>query len=242
MMRRAVIVSGWSTLLLLGLAVVLLAPFGMREVDKMAGLNWVELASVGQTYEAVAALLAVPTFGGVIISLLLQRREMQAGQEQTALLTQIELARVGMEYPDVAGADGTLPVDYSTDRARQYVMTNLSVSKWRSLFAVGHLNDEELRLLLARLFGRMQAREWWEWAGDSYRVGVRGRRKRFYEIAQEEYSHATFAGSGPVESPMGRRASDGFHRDLVRIGVVCLTAAATGAISGWVITRNRLSR
>jgi Family of unknown function (DUF6082) len=154
------VVTGWSVIIVLVLAAVLVSPSGLREIDKMPGLNWTELASVGQTYEAVAALLAVPTFGGVIVSLLVQRRDVQAGQEQTALLTQIELARMAIEYPELAGVDGTLPVEYSFDQARAYMMINLSVSKWRSLFGLGHLSEDELRPLRARLFGRAQARAW----------------------------------------------------------------------------------
>jgi hypothetical protein len=238
-MRRSVVISLWSILGIVGLAAVLLAPFGMREIDKISGLNWVELASVGQTYEAVAALLAVPTFGGVVVSLFVQRREVQAGQEQTALLTQIELARIAMEYPDLAGADGTLPEQYSTDLVRQYTMINLSVSKWRSLFGLGHLSEGELRLLLGRIFVRPQARAWWESAGDSYGVGVHGGRKRFYEIAQEEYSHTAVPGSGKINAPRNRQAPGRPGRDLAKTGVVCLAAAATGAISGWLIARNR---
>lgn len=240
--RRAAVVSSWSVIALLGLASVLLSPFGLREIDKVSGLNWVELASVGQTYEAVAALLAVPTFGGVIVSLLVQRRDVQAGQEQTALLTQIELARIAIEHPDLAGADGTLPGRYSIDQAREYTMINLSMSKWRSLFAVGHLGEEELRPLLSRLFGRARARAWWELAGDSYRVGVHGKRERFFEIAQAEYLRTVSSGSRSIEALRGKGAPRGLDRDLVKTGVVFLGAAATGAISGWLITRNRRAR
>ena len=238
----AITMLSWSAVLLLGFAAVLVSPFGLREIERVPGLNWDRLANVGQTYEAVAALLAVPTFGGVVISLLVQRRDVQAGQEQTALLTQIELVRLAVEYPSLAGADGTLPEQYSIDQAREYMMINLSVSKWRSLFGVGHLSAEEVRLLLSRLFKRAQARAWWELAGESYGVGVRGLRKRFYEIAQAEWSRARRSGSANAEAARARRASGRLDRDMVKAGSLLLGAAATGVISGWLITRNRRPR
>jgi hypothetical protein len=121
---------------LIGLAAVLLSPFALRAIDQVSGLKWVELANIGQTYEAVAALLTVPTFGGVVISLLVQRREVRIGQEQTALLTQIELARIAIENPDLLTVDGSVSTSDSLGRAQRDTLMNLWVSKWHSLFVL----------------------------------------------------------------------------------------------------------
>jgi hypothetical protein len=241
-MRRALTVFLWAVLPVLGLVGVVFAPFGLREVGKILGLDWGELANIGQTYDAVATFLAVPTFGGVIASLFAQNRQLRAGQEQTALLTQIELVRLGIEHPDLAGADGTLSEGFSAERKRQYMMFNLFVSKWRSSFSVGELNEDEVRLLVGRLFGRALAREWWGYAGDSYRVGVHGRRRRFYEIVQDEYARPRFSGSAQNRRPRRRNALSGPSRRLGGAGLLCLAAATAGVLSGWMAARKRSSR
>ncbi|MGH3375057.1 MAG: DUF6082 family protein [Actinoallomurus sp.] len=234
--------TGWSAVILAGIVAVFLAPFAMRKIHDLPGLNWAELANVGQTYEAVAAVLAVPTFAGVVVSLLSQRREVHTGQVQTALHTQIELARIAIDHPEALEIDGTVSSGHSVAQARQYVLVNLWVSQWRSLYALGHLTDQELRLVLARMFTRAQARAWWSDARASYRTGVRDRReRRFFEIAENEYSRAACSspvGGVPSGTPGSVRSRAGIGR--AKAGAACLAAAAVGGISGWLITRSRL--
>jgi Family of unknown function (DUF6082) len=228
------LVGGWLVLAVAGLAAVVLSPFGLREIDELYGLRWNELANVGQTYEAVAALLAVPTFGGVIISVLMQRREVQIGQEQTALLTQIEVARLAIEYPELIRTDGSVLDDHSVAQGRRYIMMNLSMNKWRSLFDVGRISEAELRLLVGQLFVRTESRDWWTWARDSYRISVRNRRqRRFFAITEEEHARAA-AGASAVEAERDRPSG---RTRLTRTGVVCLAAAVMGVLSGWLIRR-----
>jgi hypothetical protein len=196
--------------------------------------------SVGQAYEAVAVLVAVPTFGGVIASLVVRCRDEQAGREQTASLTQIERARIAIEYQDLAGADGTLPRSTRSSKCA-YMMINLSVCKWRSLFGLGHLSDGGSGYFFpgsSGVRGRVPGGSRLE----SHRVGVRGRRRRFFEIAHAEYSPAVSRDSRDAEAPKGRSVLPGRDRDLVKAGIVLLGAAATGAISGRQINRNRRLR
>lgn len=230
-------VAGWTAIISVGLAAVILALFGMREIYDLPGLDWAALADVGQTYEVVAALLSVPTFAGVIFSLIAQRREIHTSQVQTALQTQIELARIAIDHPETIEADGTISPGYPVTQARQYVLVNLWMSQWRSMHSVGRLTDEELRVLLARIFGRAQAREWWADARHSYRTGSRHGR-RFFEIADEEFSRAAhFRPPGKPENSVGSPS-----RPAARVGVAgvaCLAGMAVGAMSGWLIARNR---
>jgi Family of unknown function (DUF6082) len=226
----------WVIAALAALAAVLMSPFALRAIERLPGLNWSRLANVGQTYEAVAALLAVPTFGGVMISLLVQRREVHTGQEQTALLTQIELARIAIEHPDLMTVDGTVSDRITRGQARRNTMMNLWMSKWRSLFGLGGLTEQELRALLARFFQRDEAREWWALARESYRVGVgSGRQRRFAAIADEEYLRVLPHESGRLDS--GSPSAAGSR--LATTGVICLAAAGVGTVTGWLLNRRR---
>ncbi|WP_329234481.1 DUF6082 family protein [Actinoallomurus sp. NBC_01490] len=232
---RAVRLVVWIMAGVVGLAAVLMSPFALRAIDQVTGLNWLELADVGQTYEAVAALLTVPTFGGVVISLLVQRREVHTGQEQTALLTQIELARIAIENPDLLAVDGSTSASESLGRARRDTLMNLWMSKWRSLFALGNLTERELREILSRFFRGGDAREWWRTARDSYRIGVGSRRqRRFGKIADEQYVHASSMHIGTPNTEHTVSTS----LNPVRAGAVCLIAAVLGGASGWFLRRH----
>ncbi|MGI5228519.1 DUF6082 family protein [Actinoallomurus sp. CA-142502] len=233
---RPVLLVIWTTAAVVGLAAVLMSPFALRAIDRLPGLDWAGLADVGQTYEAVAALLTVPTFGGVMISLLAQRREVHTGQEQTALLTQIELARIAIENPELITVDGTIASPSSLAQARRDTLMNLWMSKWRSQFGLGNLTERELREILDRFFRQDETREWWRTARDSYRIGVGSRRqRRFAAVAEAEYVRACSSSAGTPSAAHRSPAGS----SLVRVGIVWLAAAGAGGVSGWLYGRHR---
>jgi Family of unknown function (DUF6082) len=81
------------------IALVVASPIGLKWIAEIPGMNWANLSNVGQTYGAISALLTAPTFGGVVISLLYQARDVKISREQASRTFHHELLKMEMEDP-----------------------------------------------------------------------------------------------------------------------------------------------
>src|SRR5271155_2186177 len=88
------------------MALIVLSPFGLRMLATSFGLDWSSLANIGQTYDAVSALITALALGGVVISLLYQARDVGAARSQAIRTFQFELIRMELEDDDLLWASG----------------------------------------------------------------------------------------------------------------------------------------
>jgi hypothetical protein len=90
------------------LALVILSPFALALLANEDGVDWNSLSTVGQTYGAVSAVIAVLALGGVAASLVVQNREAKANREQALRVLHTDLLRMAMDNPEYMGLLGTV--------------------------------------------------------------------------------------------------------------------------------------
>lgn len=85
---------------MLGLALAVLSPFGLRVFDGHDE-EWERLSLIGQTYGAISALIAVLALLGVVAALVYQARELRRAADENRRQAMGDLLRMAMADPDL---------------------------------------------------------------------------------------------------------------------------------------------
>jgi hypothetical protein len=137
----------------------------------------------------VSTLISSIALIGVAIGLLLQARQVRASQLQAHNTAQLELIKLAVENPAIAGElSGATDLDAFLKR----VYLNWHFSFLSMSYEIRTISDPSLRVTVKRTFTSEFARAWWAYAGPIYQVGATSRRKKkFYVIVDEEFQLAS---------------------------------------------------
>lgn len=150
----------------------------------LSGWPWDRLADVGDAYGGASALLSAVALCGVGASLVYQQRQLRQEMVMIRRQQHFELVRLGIDDIDLLRAvDEELA---SSPDGRQQAYLNLMTNYWHSMWELGEIDDEELRLLAASLFHGELGRRWWLRYGNAW-IGTRRRpgRRRFIDLMSE---------------------------------------------------------
>ncbi|MGW2821681.1 DUF6082 family protein [Streptomyces sp. NPDC001443] len=186
--RRHASTLSLTLAVLVVLALVILSPFSLVLLADNDGVNWDSLSTVGQTYGAISAVLAVLALVGIAASLVVQSREAKANREQGLRSLHNELMKMSMADPDFMECWGPFRPGRDPRQLRQTVFTNMIVSHWESMFETGSLDEPHLRNVSADMFRGAPGRRFWEGARERRLATANGKRSvRFHRILDEEF-------------------------------------------------------
>jgi hypothetical protein len=181
-----------TTLLLVIVAMgfVALSPLALTALDDGDQVDWNRLAKIGETYGAVSAIVAAIALLGVMISLVIQAREMSQARKNARRAHHVELMRLAMDDPRYMEVWGPYLTD-SFAAEGQYTYVNIVVAHWYSEYEIGEMSDDLLRATAAGVFASVPGRHYWRSTGTFWRDNYSGRRaKRFHRVLEETYQEA----------------------------------------------------
>lgn len=172
----------------LSFILVLASPFlilGMT--NRIDDRDWERLSYVGETYGAIAAVLAALSLLGVAASLLLQARQVRVQLAQGARANLIDLVGLALDRPDLAAG---APFGRTPDPAALYA--GLWISHFATLYRLGASDSAEVQGEIASLFRNSPAaRERWATSREAYRVSLPGRAGReYFEMVEKMFQAA----------------------------------------------------
>lgn len=149
----------------------------------------------------LSTLISSIALVGVVISLLLQARQLRASRVEAAHNSQIDMIKFAIENPSLVAEMEGVPNDEALvkDVVRNWYITNL----WMS-YDIGTVSKVGLQERVAIIFSVDEARKWWERAARGYELSaVSKREKEFFIIVNGECQrlnqlHASSAASGSV--------------------------------------------
>ncbi|MET9860716.1 DUF6082 family protein [Streptomyces smyrnaeus] len=195
---RSARIVGWSALVLALGAGLLGTPFVLRAIAP-DGVDWSELSDVSQTYSAVSVLISAAALAGVVASLVYQARQTQTAQEEASRSTHRELVVLSLTDPVLQSCWEPPKEPVTPDEWRRLAFTNMIVTWWENSFRLGHLTEEQLRLMLMEHFRGAPARAHWAQAREGWLqhadAGGSRRARRFPRLADQCYLAAVEAGA-----------------------------------------------
>lgn len=179
---------GW--LIILGFTVLILAVGVVIDLLMAAVLpakTWQDWSNVGQAFEAVAAVFAAFGFAALVVTFLMQFKELQLQRQELALQrhemsqTQAELhrsaeadlRRLHVELMRMAINDEGLaavwpdPERHPHDVRRQLWYANLVYQHQRLAMELGQYDEATIGSALRRMFGNPIMRRYWEAGADT---------------------------------------------------------------------------
>jgi uncharacterized protein DUF6082 len=187
---RAVFVIAILLLVIVSMGMVVLSPLALRALDTRDDTDWERLSSIGQTYGAVSAIVAAIALLGVMISLVIQSREIREARKNARRSHHVELMRMAMDDPGYMECWGPYLTE-SFVAERQYTYVNLVVAHWYSEYDIGELSDPLLRATAASVLASAPGRRYWQNTGTFWRDNYSGRRaRRFHQVLDEVYQEA----------------------------------------------------
>lgn len=177
-------------LVIVAMGLVILSPLALPALDNGGEVDWSRLSDIGQTYGAVSAIVAAIALIGVMVSLVIQGREMKQARKNARRGLHVELMRMAMDDPRYMEVWG--PYDTDTFAAEgQQTYVNLVVAHWYSEYEVGEMSDTLLRATSAEVFASVPGRRYWHTVGPFWRDNYSGRRaRRFHQVLEETYQEA----------------------------------------------------
>jgi hypothetical protein len=187
---RATVAVTILLLVIVAMGLVILSPLALPALDSDGQTDWGRLSDIGQTYGAVSAVVAAIALIGVMVSLVIQGREMKQARKNARRALHVELMRMAMDDPSYMEAWGPYDTDtFAAERQQTYV--NLIVAHWYAEYEVGEMPDVLLRATAAEVFAGVPGRRYWNDVGRFWRDNYSGRRaRRFHQVLEETYQEA----------------------------------------------------
>ena len=140
---------------------------------------------------AISVLVSSVALVGVVLSLVLQARQLRVMRYETAKTLQSDYIRMIIDYPE-SYVD---PEDEFADEAgqlRKRVLMNWSLKQLETGYAIGVVNETSIRDEAAAMFVSSFRRDYWERFGSqAYAAAANGRaRRRFVKIIDEVFYEA----------------------------------------------------
>jgi hypothetical protein len=217
-------------LVIVSMGVVVVSPLALRAIDTGDGIDWDRLSSIGQTYGAVSAVVATVALLGVMISLIVQGREVREARKNARRSHHVELMRMAMDDPGYMECWGPYLTD-SFGAERQHTYVNLIVAHWYSEHEIGEMSDTLLRATAASVLASAPGRRYWQSSGTFWRDNYSGHRaRRFHRVLEEVYQEAI---KRPPSTPPPARAEpeSGPAAGVDRWWVAVLAAGGGAAVA-----------
>jgi hypothetical protein len=215
-------------------------PFLLLAIGHVRHNDWTRFSNEGQAYGGIAAVFGMLALLGVAVSLVLQSRDAAANRELAQRTIQADLLSRALNDRELLACWGpSLHGDDQQDR--QHIYTNLIVSFWRSMFEIGKITDDQLRVLSARMFAGAPGRRYWTIAGphqESHYVTDRDR--KFVQILDQEHVKAS-VGTYTAESPKSEGSRSAMAGDHSTIAALSLGIVGGAVLSGAVAVARRWS-
>src|SRR5262245_4224899 len=132
----------------------------------------------------MSTIISLVALVGVVMSLLLQRRQARTTELQILRMTHLELIRLAIENPELVVEhpdSGAAPIE-----SRRMTYVNLQFKHLQYALATHQATADGVRLELRRQFSAEHRRMWWAVARVSYADSAVSRgQRRFVEIADE---------------------------------------------------------
>ena len=162
--------------------------------------------AVNDTSSAIAlasTFISSIALAGVMVSLLLQARQLRLERIQAHRQLHLELIRIRLENPDLpdpyprpfpntGSAHGTDP--------RRHMFMNWRTKYFEFGFVIGELSAGSVRQYSAAVFADEEWREWWRIGRPVYQEDANTRRKRqYFAIVDAEYAKSLQTAAAGVE-------------------------------------------
>lgn len=172
---------------------ILISPFFLREIGRIKGINWTDLANIGQTYGAASAILSAIALIGIALSLTLQARQARTERIRLVRDRRIQLLEAVLDQPEIYGPVIGVSKEMTADEARQSLFAAMWVDYSRMGYELGILTEPMLRReIFPAMFKSEIGRAWWEtashiWTKDQM---LTRRDRQFIKIVSDEYNSA----------------------------------------------------
>jgi hypothetical protein len=177
-------------LVIVSMGLVVISPLALPALDSAGQVDWNRLSNIGETYGAVSAIVAAIALVGVMISLLIQGREIKQARKNARRAHHVELMRMAMDDPRYMECWGPYLTDTFASEG-QYTYVNLVVAHWYSEYEIGEMSDTLLRATAGGVFASVPGRQYWRSTGTFWRDNYSGRRaRRFHRVLEETYQEA----------------------------------------------------
>lgn len=88
---------GILLLVIVSMGLVALSPLALHLLDDGSQVDWNRLSGIGETYGAVSAIIAAFALFGVMVSLVIQNREVRGARRIARRAHHVELMRMAMD-------------------------------------------------------------------------------------------------------------------------------------------------
>lgn len=215
---------------------VIISPLALRVIASNSNVNWTELSNVGQTYGAVSALLAAFALSGVVVSILVQNRELRHNRWEAGRSLHYEIVRMALDDPFYRKVFSALEADAPESETRLVGYINMILGFWAMMWEFGDWSEEQLRINLQDVLGSDAGRSYWsKYGSERLRWGRGGsnRGRAFERIADEVYRDLRKPLQDEIKAggphPRRLRATRIIRSGACALGVV----AACIALFGW---------
>ena len=133
----------------------------------------------------ISTLISSVALVGVVISLLLQNRQLRTSQLEASRAAQSSLIQMGLANPTLAAEALGFP---DGDWLAKGAFVNWQVKYWEMSYLIRAMSAKSVQAQAARLFASRFPCEWWSKARESYRDDATTKREReFFAILDAEF-------------------------------------------------------
>ena len=196
--------------------VVLFAPLVLSHFFT-SDQDYSRLSDIGQSYGAASAVVSTVALAVVLVSVVMQHRQVKAGKLQAISVMTEELIQLTMENPVYRQCWGARVAPENVPEDLFYCCNKI-LKTWKLAWDLHDLPAAQARASLANFFDSEIPRCFWErhsvW---HLQGGARNRRVQFLTMVNEEYLRALRGGppSRPREFYPESGRSTGIHRSSV---------------------------
>jgi hypothetical protein len=168
------------------IALVTVSPLGLGLLDNQS-IDWDKLATIGQAYGGISAILSALALCAIAVSLVLQWRQARADQIVAARERHFDLVMLSLQNPDLV-FNPRAPGD--AGQRRVWMHSNLWMLHWLMLRNLDMLHERGLRRALSHMFDNEDRRVWWATIQDDWSGTDSADESDFLDIVKDEYARA----------------------------------------------------
>lgn len=192
------------------MAAVVASPVILAAVFAPIGPNYSAIGDVGQAYGAASAIVAGFALFVVMVSVMVQYRQLKALQSQAHAESNEKLVMLAMEHPVYRQCWGARVAPEGISEDLFYYCSSV-VKLYTDAWELRRIDESQARDYLKNFFDSEIPRRYWKAHGDWHRRGrAHNRRERFRDLINDEYLRAEKAGAPSRPYEMNPAPWDGF--------------------------------
>ncbi|WP_143232729.1 DUF6082 family protein [Actinoplanes regularis] len=223
MHRRRLLIAS-TVALIVGCTIA--SPILLLLIKRIEGVDWRDLADIGQTYGVASAIYSALAVAGVAAGLIYQERAYRLARVQSIRTSHRELLARVMDNPQLyAPALGLTALRPTNDLLQQHLMTTSWVGYLYSTYDVGMVREKDLKSeTLPFLFASESGRNWWETARQWWLSATDHKNREFGRILDQAYQDAVAAGpaTAATSEPDIESRAPAVDRTYLVIGTVAI--------------------